>query len=187
MQTSNRRILFQTHNDSISLSFARALCGTGILPKPHSPSVSGVAVRTSTSTTQATHVQFLHTILYQFQMGHLQGPHTERRPQPSLCQRPQTRPPPGAPPTRLPPCCRSSTRRAVTRTTVLERERKRISEHGRRGHLVCYDLQKENGVTSRHTKSSSGSVVNMFSPGQNRAMLIRVSFSSSFESTESTR
>jgi hypothetical protein len=30
--------------------------------------------------------------------------------------------------------------------------------------------------TSRHTKSSSGSVVNIFSPKQNRAMLIRVSF-----------
>ena len=32
-------------------------------------------------------------------------------------------------------------------------------------------------LTSRHTKSSSGSVVNMFSPKENRAMLIRVSFS----------
>lgn len=31
--------------------------------------------------------------------------------------------------------------------------------------------------TSRQTNSSSGSVVNMFSPKQNRAMLIRVSFS----------
>lgn len=31
--------------------------------------------------------------------------------------------------------------------------------------------------TSRQTKSSSGSVVNIFSPKQNRAMLIRVSFS----------
>lgn len=32
-------------------------------------------------------------------------------------------------------------------------------------------------LTSRHTKSSSGSVVNMLSPKENRAMLIRVSFS----------
>ena len=31
-------------------------------------------------------------------------------------------------------------------------------------------------MTSRQTKSSSGSVVNMFSPKQNRAMLISVSF-----------
>ena len=46
---------------------------------------------------------------------------------------------------------------------------------------VSYDLLKKWGerysLTSRHTKSSSGSVVNMFSPKENRAMLIRVSFS----------
>ena len=35
----------------------------------------------------------------------------------------------------------------------------------------------EKYLTSRQTKSSSGSVVNMFNPKENRAMLIRVSFS----------
>ena len=34
---------------------------------------------------------------------------------------------------------------------------------------------REMKVTSRQTKSSSGSVVNIFSPKQNRAKLIRVS------------
>jgi hypothetical protein len=48
--------------------------------------------------------------------------------------------------------------------------------------ILCATLQTENDVTSRHTKSSSGSVVNMFSPKQNRAMLIRVSFSGTFGS-----
>ena len=37
--------MFQSHNGSIFLSFPRALCGTGALPKHHSPSVGGVAIR----------------------------------------------------------------------------------------------------------------------------------------------
>ena len=38
--------MFQSHNGSIFLSFPRALWGTGALPKHHSPSVGGVAIRT---------------------------------------------------------------------------------------------------------------------------------------------
>ncbi len=45
-------------------------------------------------------------------------------------------------------------------------------------HLVLLMRSKRKPFTSRHTKSSSGSVVNMLSPKENRAMLIRVSFSS---------
>lgn len=53
--------------------------------------------------------------------------------------------------------------------------------------VILCAIYKERMVTSRHTKSSSGSVVNMFSPKQNRAMLIRVSFSGTFGSMEGTR
>lgn len=39
------------------------------------------------------------------------------------------------------------------------------------------DMTSQNMIcTSRHTNSSNGSVVNMLSPKQNRATLIRVSF-----------
>ena len=53
--------------------------------------------------------------------------------------------------------------------------------------VILCAIYQERMITSRHTKSSSGSVVNMFSPKQNRAMLIRVSFSGTFGSTEGTR
>lgn len=43
-------------------------------------------------------------------------------------------------------------------------------------------IKKGKRCTSRHTKSSSGSVVNIFSPKQNRAKLIRVSFCGAFGS-----
>jgi hypothetical protein len=49
--------------------------------------------------------------------------------------------------------------------------------YGRNLCHAIYKMGRKIPLTSRHTKSSSGSVVNIFSPKENRAMLIRVSFS----------
>jgi hypothetical protein len=59
-----------------------------------------------------------------------------------------------------------------------------LLDYLREGSLVKRRVFKKgrNDVTSRHTKSSSGSVVNMFSPKDSRAMLIKVSFSGTFGS-----